>query len=182
MACWTSANCRGGWGASTILLLFLHCEQTDVACLWKYLPFSNWGRKQKFIALFFKALTQHIFKHVSNTPFLPISSSFDTVCSLQEGRMRRAHLMKNSGKVYLPPRILPSLAPVGRLICSHASFAVWSSDFFPLTCTSDKDLGPGAHLDHAVLFLELVMLSATARKRACMEGERYLFNFIVKTC
>lgn len=67
-----------GREASTILL-FLHCEQMDAACLSKSLPFSNWGRKQKFIALFFKALTQHIFKHVFNTLFLPISSRKDFI-------------------------------------------------------------------------------------------------------
>lgn len=83
MGCWTSANWRGGLG-SKYYPTFLHCQQMDVACLSKYLLFSNWGRKQKFIALFFKALTQHIFKCVCNTLFLPISFNFDAIYSLQE--------------------------------------------------------------------------------------------------
>lgn len=182
MACQTSANWRGGLG-SKYYPTSLHCEHTEVACLSEYLPFSNWGKKQKFIAFFFKALAQHIFKHVCNTLFLPISSSFGTIYSLQERRMRKAHLMtKDSGKACLPPKIPPSLAPVGRLTWSHAPFAVWSLDFFQLTCTSDKGLGSRAYPDHAVLFPALVMLSATAGKRARMEGEKYLFNFVVKTC
>lgn len=141
----------------------------DVACLSKYLPFSNWGRKQKLIALFFKALTQHIFKCVCNTLFLPISFSFDAIYSLQERKMRRAQLvMKNSGKACLPPRALPSLAPVGRLIWSHAPFADWSSDFFWLTCTSDKGLGSGEHSDHTVIFWEFIVKTSWFCHYACI--------------
>lgn len=102
MAYWTSANCRGGL-RSKYYPTILHCEQMNVACLSKYLPFSNGGRKHKFIALFFKALRQYIFKRVCNILFLRISSSFDAIYSLQERRMVKAHLvMKNSGKASLP--------------------------------------------------------------------------------
>lgn len=128
----------------------LHCEQADAACLSKYLPFSNWGRKQKFIALFFKALTRHILKCVCNTLFCPFPPALIQSTPCKRGEWgESAWWWKTEGKPALPGSCWEAdLEPC--FFCS--------SDFFRLTCTSDKDLGSGAHSDHAVLFPELVML------------------------